>query len=183
MRRCPHCHQELNDTETFCESCGKAVPVEKMPNGFYVSKGEKENSEKDKELSPNIPAIVASICLVISTFLPYYSTTFGDTETFTVLQNETGKASGNIILLIIAAFALISAIFNQNYGVASMGGFSIACIIGNHLSVVGKIKDSMLDGFFHWEIGFYCLYISAIAIILAGGVPIVIDRFKCSVWK
>ena len=112
-----------------------------------------------------ILCVFACVVIGISVFLPYFSVEgFG----LTVSKNLMDGGDGVFILIIVAA-ALFFSLFGKYLPVVFLGGASLVFFFIEKNSVttnMGKEIDALARSMIQNDIGYYCLLIGSIALII-----------------
>ena len=163
---CPSCGKEIPEGATFCPNCGatvrKASSPANSPNRQLTFPGIINKSKM------NIFGIIASVVLLLSSFLPFVSVdVFGSSLSASLMDGPDG------IIVIIVAIAGI---------VFSLLGIDIATIIAGAVAMIiffvenaqfseatgddefGALAAAMIDK----GAGYYFLLLGSICLIIAG---------------
>ena len=149
---CPKCGAQIEDNARFCGSCGNQFGNEIMNQAKPAKK-------------KNIIGICASAVYALGAFLPIATVTlFGMSESLSLIDH----GSDGYIILGVAVVGLLTAFTNLNVALAIMG--VIATFLGyiESTNFKGEYAALLSKG-----VGFYCLILGGIAMIVAAVMGIV----------
>lgn len=173
---CGQCGTPNKDDAKFCASCGaplKAVSTASpsSSSSFTDTVSSAASTFKDSAIEKSskamdIPAIIGSILLIISLFLPFATVDFFVTESVSLMDSSNG-----IFFLILAVLVIVFAALKKDILVLIFS----AITFGLMLIIVIDFNSSLGDLSYYANvitknIGFYLLIISSLIML---GSPIV----------
>ena len=175
---CPTCGAEIADNSKLCLMCGNSVlssenvqtsslhssdnqSPEQQVHASTVSATNNEANPNKKGLTPNIPALLASIVFLIGSFLPYYGVTiFGIKGDVSLVDGSDG-----VFFILVGGFAIISALLGSRTLLIVSGGLALLLAGFEGYHVFHKAEYAAL---YSREVGYYCTLVGSIATIASG---------------
>ena len=200
---CPNCNSNLMDGTKKCPFCGTEFNNDQnmgqqnfnAPQQNYYSQQQNYNSPQQNynnygynnnyaplnppmsrgRSKPNTLGIIASIAILISVFLPFFSLSLISTTTSASASLFDGKDW--IIFIPVAILGFAFSVTKMNKSVLIMGAISLALTIGEAVLTSEQRLESKLSEY--WEMlseyveleysyGFYILLAASILLLVAG---------------
>ncbi len=180
---CKNCGSEIPDGSTVCPNCGGSVTPEATDAngssdkkfGFGGVNLNPSSLSMEKIKSLNIVGLVASVLLILATFLPYITVSaFGMSESESLFGYLEGKV---YIIVAVVAITFIIKRFDLPVIIAAVVGvgFMIYDIIdmGNAMDEIGYMSSMVKKGF-----GYYLMIISNILLLVSPFINKIISAVK-----
>ncbi len=147
---CPNCDAQIRDGSTVCSSCGATIEASNQKNDYIAA--------AMQQPSPNVFAIVVSVLLAMSTFLPF------ETITSVGVSYSLMSRGDSIYFLGIAALGIIGALVRKNAIVIIAG---IASCFLSYVEATLPADESIAE-YLQWEIGFYLMIVFSVLLLISG---------------
>jgi hypothetical protein len=177
---CSSCGKENADGAAFCSSCGKALNASSTstnsPDIFGKIERATVNAPVSTKSKLNIYGLIASIVIILSTFLPFISVSFFGTKASKSLIDGDG-----VFFIIIAAVGILFSILGKNIIVTIAGILSTILFFIENSSMTSSLDSDdtwgeLAKSLIQKEFGYYLLAIGSIGLIIAGIVGIVLKQ-------
>ncbi len=147
---CPNCDSQIREGSNVCSNCGATLAESNQKNAYI--------SAAMQEQSTNVFAIVASVLLAISTFLPF------ETITSVNVSYSLMSRGDSIYFLGIAALGIVGALLRKNIIVIIAG---IASCFLSYVEATLPADESIAE-YLQWEIGFYLMIVFSVLLLISG---------------
>lgn len=169
---CSKCGKPNPDNSRFCNSCGYDL-INNRPNRVT------DNSNNQimgylHTVRPNIPGIIISLAMLVTTFLPIINKDISYKYLLTSNTMKVIDADYGVLVVIIAVVALVLSIFDIGiwFSACGVAGCGVAYLLNQYIvklqenKIIGKREYVSFDDIV--GIGYWILIVVSIAMIIWG---------------